>query len=124
MRNAMGLKLNFARDELLTIVRENREKHAATYAKALVVFKEKLTEKMQKRLEQIAETKEFDHRILTIPLTVPEQHVDEYDRAIRMLAMTSQDQIELTQGEFAQLVLDEWDWSNSFASNTVGYTNS
>lgn len=51
----------------------------------------------------------------------PESHEDDYDRAIKMCQMSVEEQVELTQQEFTQYVLDEWNWSAGFTTQTQMY---
>ncbi len=45
---------------------------------------------------------------------LPESHVGEYNRAIKMVEMSVDDVIELDQHQFDQLVLDNWNWKRGF----------
>lgn len=47
-------------------------------------------------------------------LLVPEDHTDEYDQLLEMLAMSVDDEVELTAQEFAQYVRDDWSWKHQF----------
>lgn len=53
--------------------------------------------------------------------TAPESHEDDYDRAVKMCQMSVDDQVELTQQEFTQYVLDQWNWSAGFTTQTAMY---
>ena len=53
----------------------------------------------------------------------PEDHTDDYSRVIEMLAMTTAEDIELSQDEFEKYVRDKWEWSaHAYASNSM-YAN-
>ncbi len=116
------MSLTFARDQLLTVVRENRAKHAAEYDAAVLKHREKLLAKLIELHANVQMTKTpLTARDQQVNLPIPENHLEEYDRTIRMLEMTTQKEIPLSQGDFSQLVLDEWDWAMSFAANTKSY---
>lgn len=55
------------------------------------------------------------------PSPLPRSHDDEYQRALSMLELDQRAQIELTQDEFRNLVLDEWNWSTSFKAVSTRY---
>lgn len=109
------------RNELLEIVRENREKHVVAYKEAVAdykkavinVAKENLALARTGRLEEIARMKDAP--------SSPVSYEDSYGRAIRMLELSVEDQIELEEQIFNQLVLDEWHWKHSFMVSNSTY---
>jgi hypothetical protein len=109
------------RDELLEIVRENKEKHVADYREAVADYKkvavalakENLALARTGRLEDIAKMK-------ALPLA-PTSYEDSYNRAIRMLELSVDELIELEEQVFNQLVLDEWHWKQMFSSMNATY---
>lgn len=114
-------KVLLDRNELLEIVRENKEKHVAEYHEAVTDFKkavfnvtkENLSLARTGRLEEIA-------RIKSIP-NAPVSYEDNYNRAIRMLELSVEDQVELEEQIFNQLVLDEWHWKLMFTTMNATY---
>jgi len=65
------------------------------------------------RLEEIARIKGIPH--------APVSYEDNYNRAIRMLELSVEEQIELEEQIFNQLVLDEWHWKQMFTSMNATY---
>ena len=51
----------------------------------------------------------------------PEVHTEDYDRAISMIEWHIGDTVELEEYQFAELVMDQWNWNKSFFSNTTSY---
>jgi len=47
-------------------------------------------------------------------LPAPKHYEKEYNRAIRMLELEVEKEIELEEAIFNQLVMDEWQWKDSF----------
>lgn len=45
-------------------------------------------------------------------ILAPEDHTDEYDKAIGMLEMSVDDTVLITHDEYRQYVLDEWFWKD------------
>lgn len=116
MRN---VKIN--KDELLGIVRANKEKHIAEFkdsvtdytAAALKIAQENLKLAKSGDVEKIA-------KIKSMP-TKPISFEDSYTRAIRMLELSVEDVIEVEEDIFNQLVLDEWTWKHTFVANSTMY---
>lgn len=112
-----SVKMN--RQELLDIVRKNKETHIAEYQEAVAGYLQKVVETAKKNLKlantgdlaQIAKTER--------PPAQPVSFEDAYHRAIRMLELSVEDVIDVPEDTFNQLVLDEWSWKHQF-STTVG----
>ena len=64
-------------------------------------------------------------RHVHITLPVPSlDHSSDYERAIAMLEWEVEDKIVLEQYEFAQLVLDDWQWKSAVVMSNNFYTAS
>ena len=121
-----SVKVN--RDELLAVVRENKEKHIWEYNEAIEDFKQvvlKLQEKnvkiaMKNRLKAKAGDVDNFERLESIP-SKPTTYEAEYTRAIRMLEMSVETEMEIEAQVFNQLALDEWSWKNNFTVSTSMY---
>lgn len=120
MSRGQDFKAKYAVKELLGVLRTNRNKHKATYDKATVNYRKELTEKLAKMLAEARKGKNVDHHI---GLSVPVQYTHEYDRAIKMLERTCDESVILDADQFGQLVLDEWNWTHDFNSNTMSYAS-
>ena len=103
---------------LLGVLKENRANHRAIFEKAQEVYRDKMVEELDR---MIAEAKRGDKIRRAFSLPEPEDHTDDYDRAIGMLGMSVDDTVDLTLDEYRQYVEDEWGWQRSFASNTASY---
>ena len=115
-----NMNLNYNTAALLKVVSENRENHIAAYEDAVTNYKKFLKKELEKMLAQLADGKLIDQNI---KLRKPECHTKEYDKAIKMLTMTSDKEIELDEALFTQLVMDDWHWQRSFAANTMVYSS-
>lgn len=107
--------------ELVAILEKNRNGHTAVYKEAYSIFRGRLIDNLTSMLDR---AKNGDKVELWVGLPEPEDHTDDYDRALAMLDHEVRDEIELTQSEYAQLVQDDWGWRNSFATNTTAYLSS
>ena len=119
-RNVMrSVKLN--KTELLGIVRENKSKHILAYKEAVDDYINAARTIVNYNVDKINEgTVESISKCKPVP-TAPISYEDEYSRAIRMLELSVETEIELEADVFNQLVLDEWAWKNSFAIMAQNY---
>ena len=109
------------KEELLTILKFNRERHQEIYKKAFVGYREEVIQHLEFILSEILEK---DGKINTkIDLIVPQDHTAEYDRIIGMLEMSVDETIEIDGTEYRQYILDEWDWSKNFSSTSSSYSS-
>lgn len=114
-----NVKIN--REELLQIVRDNKEKHVKEFNESVadyivLVYKianDNLTIIETKDLNKIKKTKQLP--------SVPVSYEDSYVRAIRMLELSVEDVIEIDATTFNQLVLDEWQWKHQFETTSLMY---
>ena len=104
--------------ELMKKVKANREQHHSNFLKAQEEFRQDAIKALD---DALARAKSGGNIKLRFELPFPEEHTNDYDTAIRMLEMSVDDEIELHEHEFRQLVCDEWEWARSFAQNTMTY---
>jgi hypothetical protein len=114
-----SVKLN--KNELLEIVRKNKEKHIADYTESVEDFKAAVI-KIAKANVKLANTGDLSKisQIKSVPQK-PVSYEDAYARAIRMLELSVEDTIDLEENIFNQLVLDEWAWKQSFVASGALY---
>ena len=107
--------------KLLAIVRENKEKHIKEYEESVTDYKAGAI-KIAKEHVELAKTGELDKiaKIRAMP-SAPVSHEKEYDRAIRMLELSVEKEIEVEEDIFNQLVLDEWSWKHQFVASASLY---
>ena len=126
------------KQELMDILVKNRAEHEEEYRKACVVFwddtradigsaLDEINELLKTKAESIADLSALNRDVARVMIKMtefsePEQHLDDYDRAIAMLKMSVDTEIVLTADQFKNYVHDDWQWSRSFASNTRAYS--
>jgi hypothetical protein len=118
-----GLTMNnlkYPRAKLLEKVEANRKAHNTTWKEARVEYAKQLEIELGGKLVDLRAGKEVD---ANSKLMRPVQFLADYDRAIAMLKMATDENIELDQQAFSQLVMDEWGWKSSFMTNTAVYGN-
>lgn len=106
--------------ELLMVLKLNRAKHLEEYNSASKIFIQDAIEKLKEMLDK-AQTK--GKIIQSLGLVEPQSYVSSYDTAIKMLEMSVDETIELSQNEFVQYVEDSWGWKNTFVASTSFYNN-
>ena len=108
-------------NELLSIVKKNRELHIAEFEEAktdyIVMCRKKLKE----------QTKVYDKmtsdalRQLSLSIGIPQSHEKEYNSVIRQLELTVDKNVSLTQIEFSNYVEDDWAWKAAFTTSNALY---
>ncbi len=113
--------LTFAKELLLAQLKKNRAEHEKEYKEAVTNYRAKLVEILTTKLQDATDGKKVDHYI---PLTVPTEYLNEYDRAIKMLELCQNDNMVLTPQQFSQYWLDEWNWKSSYFTTNMAYSDS
>lgn len=111
--------IKIEREKLLEIVKANRENHRNIFLEALEGYRREVIRLLEERLEQARKGKRVTH---IISLVQPMDQTREYDRVIRMLELTIDNPVELTEMEFAQYVQDEWNWRGAFLHSNAAYS--
>jgi hypothetical protein len=101
-------KVTVKREALLDTIRSNRDAHRAEFLRAQDGFRARAIEELDRRL---ADARAGRRIALLIQLPEPQDHTVDYDRVIRMLEMSINQEIELTAQEFDQFVMDNWSWA-------------
>lgn len=117
--NKVIVKVDALKQKLI----ENREAHRALYEKAVEGY---LVEARKQVVDLLAK---IDNRAdgdalpsVSLWLTEPENHTSDYDQVISMLDMTIHDEVELSNSEFKQYVMDDWNWKANWTASNAGYT--
>lgn len=112
------------RGELLEAIKANRTKHVAEYNEAVEDYK-LVAIKVAKENLKLANSGVLDTiaKVRSMP-AAPTSYEAEYNRAIRMLEMSVETEIELEDDVFNQLVMDEWSWKRQFSVSNMAYKSS
>ena len=113
-------EVKVGRDELRRVLIDNRNKHQRIFEEALDGYKKKVIEVLERTLEQ-ARAGQRVHEHISIPRPVNQTH--EYNRAIRMMEMSVDEQITLTTQEFDAYVMDRWMWKANFLLANSAYSS-
>lgn len=109
------------RAALIERIAKNREDHRKIYEEAMAGWKKAVIEEIERMHKDALEGKDFR---LRINLVRPEDHTDEYDSVLELLAMSLDDEFELTYQEFNNFVLDKWGWQHDFLTMSASYGSS
>lgn len=112
-------KVTVKKAELLEAMRANRTKHEAEYAEALAGYHVLVVERLKKMLAKAEERQLKDQ---SVGLLEPENHTEDYERVIRMLEMSTAEEISITEHQFSQYVLDKWNWQKAFKTLSAQYS--
>lgn len=120
MINDLGdSKVTIKKDELLAAIKANRDKHVIDYEEAMNGYRTASVSKLSRMLKAARDGGAIE---VSTGLDVPKDHIKDYDRVIRMLEMSTADAITITEHQFSQYVLDEWDWKARFLGTTSSYS--
>jgi hypothetical protein len=117
-------KVTVDKEQLREMLQKNRETHQADFEIAWKAFRKRAEEDLQEKLRALKAAGRPQQVNLWIGLEVPEDHTEDYDRAISMLDWEVRDEVTLEENEFKQLIQDKWNWSAKFHSDNVFYTAS
>jgi hypothetical protein len=109
--------------KLLQIIGKNREEHHAIFLEAQKKYREVAIKLLDRQLAAAREGKPFMLREF-VALVQPVDHTADYDRAIQMLVLSVDDVITLNRADFANLVQDQWQWTQQWATSTSRYVDS
>jgi hypothetical protein len=119
-RNAMR-SVKVEKAELMKILQDNKKKHIKEFDESVKDYK-KAALKVAKEHVELAKSGDLDQiaKIRAMPQR-PTSYEDSYNRAIRMMELSVDDEIELEEQIFNQLVLDEWMWKTAFTASGALY---
>jgi len=104
---------------LLAIVRENREKHRAIFLEAQEGFRAQAIAELDRLLENAKAGRRIPR---SWSMLAPVDQTKEYDRVLKMLEMSVDDIVELSQHDFARYVMDDWEWREQFLASNARYS--
>jgi hypothetical protein len=114
-----SISITAKKDEVLKILRKNRELHAKIVQEARAGYCDKAGQELSKRLDRLKHGKITS---LVFALKMPVDQTSVYDTAIKMLEMHTGETISLSGGEVRNLIEDKWDWSHEFYVSNSAYS--
>ncbi len=111
--------VNIKRTELLATLKKNRASHRKIFLEAQDGYRKLAIAELDEYLREAKAGKRI-RRGLT--LVEPVDQTKEYDRAIRMLEMSVDKVVSLSDTDFQCYVMDEWRWKGQFEASNIGYS--
>lgn len=102
-------KVIVKKEDLLHSLKTNLDFHIEDFAEMLLKRRNEIFDCFEKELLNLGEIKYQPKPNFHFPM--PEDHKKDYEKAIRMVEMSVSDEIELTDRQFDQLVMDNRSWS-------------
>ncbi len=112
-------KVTVRKTDLLAALRENREAHRDIFNEACEGYQAEAIRLLEEHLQRIRQGKREQ---VYVVLPVPADHTKDYDRVIRMVEMSVDDEIDLEANDFASYVMDDWRWKREFLTSNATYS--
>ena len=112
-------EVRMRRDDVLDIIKENRDAHREVFEAALEGYKVKAIEILGEHIEKIRANAP-ERLVFSLPF--PEDHSDDYERTILMLEHSLDREILLDADEFARYIMDDWGWKQNWTATVAAYT--
>lgn len=114
-----GFETTVNKQQLLTALRNNRDKHQTMLKEALEGFLKDAEAMFNRKLDYIRQGIITN---LNVTLSPPEDHTKEYDRAIAMMEWNTAQEVTLSEQQFICYVLDDWGWLQRWLINNRRYS--
>lgn len=107
------------RTDLINKLLENKSKHVQEFREVYELFRDKAIRQMERNLELARDTN-ATNVVLSISLATPVSHEQDYDDALGLLQMGTDETVELDMESYRQYIQDNWVWKRSFdATNSL-----
>lgn len=110
------------KDDLLEKLVANQETHQKDFELAWDGFRIKAMDNVTAMLDTLKQAISPQQVNLWVNLEAPENHSEDYVRAIEMLAWEVGDEVVLSEAEFRQYVQDLWGWTHAVSMSNIAYT--
>jgi hypothetical protein len=112
-------RIKVEKAKLLGILKKNRKAHHDIFIEAQKGFRKVVIDELEKRLGLARDGKRID-QYLRLP--EPVDHTRDYDRVISMLEMDLNETVDLSETDYSQYVMDDWDWKRQFLGTNRAYS--
>lgn len=103
---------------LLKTLKKNRKVHRGIFLEAQDGYREKVIDVLDKALKDAREGRSIK---IYFQLTAPVDQTSDYDRAIKMIEMSVDENIEISEHDFSCYILDDWSWKQNFLTSNTMY---
>lgn len=116
-------KVTVKKKKVLEALKTNFERHKKEYDEAYEGYKKQAKVLLEERLSDlVASSSETEQVDLGFELQPPEDHRDDYERAIGMLEMSKEDDTKITATQYAAFIQDKWSWQKNWKFSNRSYT--
>ncbi len=115
-------EVRIQKGKLLEIIKKNRDEHYVIFLEAQKKYGDTLIKMLERQLTAVREGRPFALQEI-VGLVQPTNHTADYDRALQMLELSVDDVITLTTADFANLVQDQWQWTQQWARSASRYVD-
>lgn len=105
---------------LQAAIQKNRDEHRDLFLTAQEGFRKRVVEELDDMLTEARDGRGLRTHVALVP---PEDHTNEYNRILDMLAMSDEPTVEISQADFARYVRNEWDWFARASALNVAYAS-
>lgn len=113
-----GGTVTINKDQLRVAIEKNRATHVEQFKAAMEGYAALCIATLEANLAEIRRGSRKRVLVNEIP---PEDHTKDYDRILKMLEMSVKSEIEISQQAFAQYVMDDWGWKESWTLSNSKY---
>lgn len=104
------------KSELVKILKTNRQQHREEFLKAQENYRKLVVNELDGMLKSARDGENIRRHV---NLLAPEDHTKDYDLVIKMLDMSVEEEIVITQQQFNNYVNDDWNWAAAKTINTM-----
>lgn len=104
--------------DLVKYLKENAEEHRQQFLEAQDGWREYIIKQLDERLEDARSGRKVNH---SFNIPSPEDHSVDYQRVIKMVEMSIEDTLKISENEFAKYVMDDWDWKVQWSGSNTMY---
>ncbi len=115
------MRFMFNTKEILEKLRVNREEHIKIVREAQKGLRDRWRKMLTGALEDLDEGDPVEP---SLHLTIPSNHTDDFDRAIQMFEMITDEEVSLREESFQAYVRNEWHWRQQFLMSNMAYSES
>jgi len=105
--------------DLIELVQKNKKTHLEQYELAIEGYWKTMAEKADELREKAAARAKPVNVVINI--FKPQNHLEEYETALKMLEMHQSGTIEISKEEFEKYALDKWSWKREWALSNSTY---
>ena len=106
----MPEKVYLKKDILIDTLEKKLELHKKVYTECMIAFKKNYVNALKQMIKDSKKNKFSQY----IEAEKPQNHTEDYENAIKMIKMSCRNEVELTDTEFKQYILNKWAWMSEF----------